>query len=347
MTTQPKISVIIPCYNAEAFLQQSIESVLAQQYDNLELIIVNDGSTDNSAAILDHYASSYPGKIYVEHSPNRGVSAARNLGTNIATGEYIQYLDADDLLRPETLQKRIQTLQSSGADVVYANFQLIMEQKDGTYTYGKIVNRQIKDVHPIPEISLFTNFWVPLAALMYKKTIVDKIGSWNETLPIIQDARFALDAALHGATFEYINSVEAYYRVSLGNSLSRRDPLGFYVDCYNNALQIEQYWEKNGGLTHERLKALAHVYNFTSKSLFWHDEQLFLKNIQHLRRVQFRPALSFARLIHVISQLIGINQTRNILAILKRIKSLCKKLSDSLKFNIADSLVEPFEFEPL
>lgn len=332
MTTLPKVSIIIPCFNAASFLAQTLDSVFSQNYNAYELIIIDDGSTDNSRAIIDEYVKQHPEKIVAEYGPNRGVSAARNRGTELAKGIFIQYLDADDILKPGTIAKRVKTLETSGADVVYTDFQRLMEQKDGSYQYGKIVSRRIEDIHPSPEISLFTDFWVPPAAIIYSKEVIDKIGGWKENLPIIQDARFALDAALAGGKFEYIPSVEAYYRVSRGSSLSKRDPLRFHIDCFSNAQQIEQFWRKNGGLSYDRRKALSYVYGFTAEYLFWHDENLFNRNIDLLNKVQPEFIFSFAKVASKLSQLIGMKQARNIMPFLQHIK---KKIKPSATFSSA------------
>src|SRR4051794_40223119 len=90
------VSVIIPCYNARRFLSDTLASVFAQSYRETQVIIIDDGSTDGTADLI----RSFSDRIIAEHGPNRGVSAARNRGTALARGEFIQYLDADDLLIP-------------------------------------------------------------------------------------------------------------------------------------------------------------------------------------------------------------------------------------------------------
>ena len=92
-----KISVIIPVYNVEDYIRQSIDSVLNQTYKNLEIILVDDGSKDNSGKICDEY-KNVDERIKVIHKINSGVSSARNVGIDIATGKYIMFLDSDDFL---------------------------------------------------------------------------------------------------------------------------------------------------------------------------------------------------------------------------------------------------------
>lgn len=106
----PLVSIIIPFHNAEKFLAEAIESVLEQRYDNWELLLIDDGSTDSSTNIANEYARKIDKRIrYVEHPShqNRGACASRNAGVSIATGEYIAFLDSDDVWLPEKLRQQL------------------------------------------------------------------------------------------------------------------------------------------------------------------------------------------------------------------------------------------------
>ena len=112
MNTKPLVSAIIIFLNGEKFIEEAIESVFAQTYDSWELLLVDDGSTDNSTEIAKQYAQKYPEKVrYLEHEghQNRGMSATRNLGISNAKGEYIAFLDADDIWLPQKLEKQLET----------------------------------------------------------------------------------------------------------------------------------------------------------------------------------------------------------------------------------------------
>ena len=110
-----KVSIITPFLNAEKYFVEAIESVIAQTHTNWELFLIDDGSTDESTDIAKKYAADYPGKIfYLEHEghENRGKSTSRNLGLFKSTGEYIAFLDADDVFLPEKLEKQVNILQN-------------------------------------------------------------------------------------------------------------------------------------------------------------------------------------------------------------------------------------------
>jgi glycosyltransferase involved in cell wall biosynthesis len=128
MSSKPLVSSIIIFLNAEKFIQEAIKSVFAQTYDHWELLLVDDGSTDGSTAIAQRYAKQYPEKVrYLEHNghQNRGMSASRNLGINNAKGEYIAFLDADDVWLPPKLERQVAILDlQPEAGMVYGSTQM-------------------------------------------------------------------------------------------------------------------------------------------------------------------------------------------------------------------------------
>ena len=112
----PKISVIVPVYKIESYLRQCVDSILAQTHENLEIILVNDGSPDNCGAICDEYAGA-DDRVVTIHQENRGVSAARNAGIDAATGEYLTFIDSDDWVESDTLEFLYDNLVKHGADI--------------------------------------------------------------------------------------------------------------------------------------------------------------------------------------------------------------------------------------
>lgn len=113
-----KVSIVIPVYNVEEYLRECIDSVLRQTYSNLEIILVDDGSTDNSGTICEEYKKT-DSRIKAIHRENGGLSAARNTGMEAATGEYIYFLDSDDYIVDVTIERLISTAQAEKADMVF------------------------------------------------------------------------------------------------------------------------------------------------------------------------------------------------------------------------------------
>jgi glycosyltransferase involved in cell wall biosynthesis len=271
------ISVIIPCFNAQATIGETIASVLKQSERGSEILVVDDGSSDNSLAIARGFG---PG-VRVVTGPNRGVSAARNRGIAETGGEWIIFLDADDVLLPETLARRSATAAARDADVVICDWQdLVAEGK--SLVEGPVRSVGLEKLAADSEVACAAHLWVASAALMYRRSLVDKIGGFRADLPIIQDARFLFDASRHGARFARSPHVGAFYRI-WPQSLSRRDPARFWRDVLLNGTQIEEFWGARGCLTSGQRAALAEIYNGVAHALFRARDPSFRDALAALR----------------------------------------------------------------
>ena len=125
------LSIIIPIYNAERYLSDCLDSILNQSYSDFELLLIDDGSTDASGAICDHYAIE-DSRILVIHQPNQGVSAARNKGIENAMGDWLYFMDADDTLKPDGLRQLL-SLTSEKTDMIWAGYEVYDEHRNLTY----------------------------------------------------------------------------------------------------------------------------------------------------------------------------------------------------------------------
>ena len=134
---KPKLSIIIPVYNASVYLRQCLNSVVGQDYSNLEIIVIDDGSTDDSLLIAKDFAS-LDSRIQVIPQINTGPSAARNLGLRFARGKYVEFVDADDLLKSDAVSSTVRCAEDSGADVVCFDF----ESFDDNGIYGRTVKNE-------------------------------------------------------------------------------------------------------------------------------------------------------------------------------------------------------------
>ncbi len=261
------ISVVIPAFNSARWIGATLESVRAQKQSDLEVIVIDDGSTDDSVLLVER---EFP-ECRLVRTPNQGASRARNLGTSLASGEYIQYLDADDLLAEGKLQIQLESLEASGADVAYGDWQRLV-LRTGEFVPGETIVRRIAGE---PELDLFGGFWCPPAAYLFRRGIVDQVGGWNLNLPVVEDARFALDCALHGAQFVYCEGVMAYYRTHESGSLSTRSRRLFLRCCLTNAQEVFDWWRTRGQLSEVRRRAVADVCHQVATGSFGADEETF------------------------------------------------------------------------
>ncbi len=165
---KPLVSVIIPVYNNERFLDKCIRSVCAQKYDNLEIIIINDGSTDRSLEIINIWKEK-DSRLIVIDQENRGVSGARNAGIDKASGEYITFIDGDDYVGPMYIYRLVRSAVTNDSDMVLTG--LMMQNEDGTVIRSIIPGGYVKNKH---------EEWIfrvsAVACHLYKKEIWDRYG---------------------------------------------------------------------------------------------------------------------------------------------------------------------------
>ena len=148
-----KVSIIIPVYNVEKYIERCLRSVISQTYSNIECILVNDGTPDRSFEIAKEFINKYNHKeksnidfILIEHEHNKGLSEARNTGVRASTGEYVYFLDSDDAIMPEAIKDLVQTVErNKRPDVIYGSTLLIDSKEQ------KPVESESQTIQPEPQ----------------------------------------------------------------------------------------------------------------------------------------------------------------------------------------------------
>ena len=140
MKANEKISVIVPVYNVKLYLHKCVDSILNQTYQNIEVLLIDDGSTDGSSDICDSYTEK-DSRIKVVHKKNGGLSSARNTGLDMATGEYILFVDSDDYIDIEMIRRLYDALVKTGADMGVCNIRMVGVDGLTTFPYPENVVR--------------------------------------------------------------------------------------------------------------------------------------------------------------------------------------------------------------
>lgn len=224
----PKVSIIVPVYNAEKYLQECVESVLCQTLSDIELILVDDGSTDSSPALCDQYAVQ-DHRVKVIHKPNGRAASARNAGLRAASGEYVAFVDADDWISPDMYEKMLQT----NADVTLCDYVRFQGEKQFPFTqpniaagfYNKAQIREIIYPHLVMdgiEYPITISNW---ALLIRREVIVKNRLSYREDIRISEDAPFGSEVLYCADSFAYLKGEQLYhYRMTEGSASRTYQP---------------------------------------------------------------------------------------------------------------------------
>ena len=184
---QPLVSVIMPAYNSEKYIGKSIESVLAQDYEKFELIIVDDGSKDGTKSIVEQYAKNDI-RIKLLEQANQGVSAARNKGLDTATGEYVAFLDSDDLWDADNLSVMVQAAECTKSGLVCASMDII--NADGTRQKANTAYKDGELMDFVTNNNEIRFFWW-IGSVIIRRDILEKYHiRFDEGIAIMEDIGF-------------------------------------------------------------------------------------------------------------------------------------------------------------
>lgn len=212
-----KISVIIPCYNYGHLIAETLDSLLTQTYTDIEVIVINDGSTDNTENVVNEYAQKDNRVKYYKYI-NTGLGASRNRGLEKATGDYIQFLDADDLLENRKFEIQLQIFKDNPqVDVVYSSVRYF------TNAPFDIADRKLTYWGPneewMPKISgndnafaqvAFNGSFSHLSSTLFSRQIVNKVGLFNNEISAVADYDFLLRCVIEKAFFHYHDTPNTY-----------------------------------------------------------------------------------------------------------------------------------------
>lgn len=217
MPAYPLVSVLIPCYNAERWIMETLESVLAQTWQNLEIIVVDDGSSDDSVAVVESLDS---GRIRLVKQKNAGAAAARNRAFNESSGEYIQYLDADDLLSSSKIELQMARLVANPGCVASAEWARFSNRPDEAIF---LPDETWQDLEPVDWL---VRAWQNGGGMLYPalwlvpRNILAKAGPWRDELSLNDDGEFFTRVVLASSKVLFCSGARTYYRSGIAGSLS-------------------------------------------------------------------------------------------------------------------------------
>lgn len=263
-----EVSMIVPVYQVEKYISQCIESVLNQTFQDFELILVDDGSKDQSGIICDSYAAE-DNRIVVIHTENRGAAAARNKGLDLASGRYITFLDGDDYLAENMIEKLYETIKHSDYDVVVCDFlNLLPDEKDNFS-----VNLQEKTVSGRDILEHLKNektygVWTIVWNKIYRRNVLDNIrfpsGKYFE------DEFFSDQLYLHAEQIHTIPDVLCYHRVLASSTMNTQKTENYLdlLDALQKRLEIYLKYDYSEMETYKVLIYLLEPFSRCEKAKF-------------------------------------------------------------------------------
>lgn len=239
------VSVIIPCHNCANFIDRAVSSVMAQSYPNIEIILVENNSTDNTLRVLRKYQSMYPHLITVSIEFKKGAPAARNCGLSKANGEWIQFLDADDELLEDKIYTQLNIANHLGADVIAGGYLLKCKTAKKSFQLQKEVNSNIWK-------GLITSNLGITSSNLWRKAALTSVNGWNENLSSSQEYDLLFRMIKNSAIIIADNQCNTQVHFS-ENSISKSSNKDKLEKIINNRinlrLQIKDYLQSQNLLS--------------------------------------------------------------------------------------------------
>lgn len=251
------VSIITPMYNSEAFISEAIKSVINQTYKNWELLLIDDGSLDNTIRLVSPFLEDYPNIKLIQNKENSGAAISRNKGIEAAKGDYIVFLDADDLWKPQKLEKQLAFMEENECDVCFSSYYLMNEK-------GESLNKTVKALKTLSYKKLLKSNYVGNLTGIYNAKILGKITSPN--LRKRQDWLLWLKAVeKSGKPALGIQEPLAYYRVRKDSMSSNK----WNLIKYN-------YWVYKKGLGFSTIKSVYRMLIFLIEHVFVKSRQVVI-----------------------------------------------------------------------
>jgi len=323
LNMKPLISIIIPVYNSEKYIQDTIESCLNQTYTNLEIIIVNDGSTDKSEGIINEFNDI---RIKYHKIANSGPCYARNVGIKEATGDLFQFLDADDILENRKLELQVKNYLCTGDEFVYSGIMgfIIKDQKKLEPEFD-FYYRNLKVEEYFREMFNHFGKYYTTGMWLVPRKLVEKTHGWNEKVLINNDGEYFSRIILFSKGIIFCPGAKFYYRRDVPMSISKRfnskniyESWLYSYSCYVNYFQLKLDKKSADELSREALS----VYYCNSYPNY---PDLLYKCKQQIKQLGYHsPAAHGGKVFKLISTVIGTDNALKIRTIKDKRKHLLK-----------------------
>jgi len=295
-----KVSVVVPVYNVENYLAKCLDSLINQTYQNIEILVINDGSNDQSEEIIQKYAQQYPGKIKAFHKENGGLSDARNFGIDRATGEYLGFVDSDDYVTPSMFEEMVNLAEKYQAKMVICNIQKVDQHGNITQKLTQIPNMPEK-INLNDHFSIFSDLSYFACNKIFKRTLFNekrfKKGAHFEDIQLIPQLLLECDVIAQTQNFhyQYLERTDSITKMHTERGLDILKA----VEDVEAAFEKSQYSNKKKEL--KNFQIFEGVYSYLAYLAFVKNEELFYKMSSKLqdflkeRNIKIKDILWYSR----------------------------------------------------
>jgi glycosyltransferase involved in cell wall biosynthesis len=311
MNPSPVVSVIIPCFNSAWCLHNLAHSLKPFLSENIEIIFIDDGSSDDSFTL---FKTLMPSSICLRQE-NQGLGATRNKAAEIAKGEFLQLLDADDTLEPGKLEAQVAYAHKHDLDVVYSDWRMVIVDR------GQELREPVVHAEATTDIieALLGGWWFPPNAGLIRRTAFTSIGGCDESLGnTCEDFDLWVRLAIAGFKYGYLPGYFAnYYRYTQILSMSRKDPREFFEGEEKIILKALKLLKEREKLTDRHRRATALRLHHLARNVYKFDKQWYTNLLAEIYTLQpnFKPLGSKA--YRLLADLLGLKSAEK-LAVLKR-----------------------------
>ena len=314
-----KVSILIPLYNSEKYIAETIDSCLNQTYSNIEIIIVDDGSADRSLKLAKDYEKKHK-NIIVDSQKNSGAPRARNRAFELSTGEYIQYLDADDILDSQKISTQVTILEEAKEkSVTFSRWGSFYKNISSVVWKDLPVNKNYDDSKQFL-LDLWESGMATLTvAWLLPRNLVEESEGWDEQLAVNQDGEFFARIVFASSSVCFANKSLSYYRTDNSESISKKvttKALQARLGSFETYIKLMQ-----DDLDNQKVRrSLALVYSRYIYNISLSNKKLIKEAQQKIEFLGFKePIMPFSKYEQLLSYIFGIYGTIRIRQIAKKV----------------------------
>lgn len=293
------VSIIIINYNGEQWIDEAITSALSQTYPHLEVIVIDDGSQDNSPQII----ASFGDKITSATQPNQGANTARNHGFKLSQGDYVLFLDGDDWLESDTIAHMMNAAASYPNQIIACPWRYLQDGR--TFPSG---NPALKTDPILDEISAR---YTALHALLYPRQALIDVGGWDENLFASQDVDLKLRCLLNGYSMIHISHGMSYYRLHGNASISKSMSAKAVMSRLDVLKRAEQLLTEQGLLDSYR-EALSKAFHRLAGSIILEHPQIGAESLAHAERLFGQQSIDGTLSHRILCRVLGLRRKQQL-----------------------------------